>query len=79
MPKKFKPTVHLKHPSYQPSRVELEEDVSIDTTFEEMTQAVVKEVRINYVAKAQVTQGQKALVQGHILVMGQLGSRHYCI
>ena len=59
MPKKFKPTVHLKHPSYQPSRVELEEDVSIDTTFEEMTQAVGKEVRIKYVTKPKSRKGKK--------------------
>lgn len=39
----------LKHPKYQPTKAELEEDLRVDTTFEELADVVVKPVRIQYV------------------------------
>ena len=41
--------VELVHPSYQPSKAELEEDVRVDATFEEAVQALAQPVRIRYV------------------------------
>ena len=38
--------VRLKPSSYQPSKAELEEDIAIDTTPENLLRAVVREVRI---------------------------------
>ena len=42
------PTVRLIHSSYQPSKAELEQDLRIDATFEELTAAVVRPVKIRY-------------------------------
>ena len=44
-----KSVVQLKPPSYQPSKAELEEDISIDATPQELLRAVVREVRIETV------------------------------
>ena len=41
--------VKLIHPSYQPTKAELEEDLRVDATFEELTAAVVRPVKIRYV------------------------------
>lgn len=45
------PDVEIVHPSYQPSRAELREDLRIDATFEELTAAVVRPVRIRYIKR----------------------------
>ena len=41
--------VAVVHPSYQPSRAELEEDMRVDATFEEAVQALARPVRIRYI------------------------------
>ena len=41
-----KPDVRLKPSSYQPSKAQLEEDVSIDATPEKLARAVLTQVRI---------------------------------
>ena len=41
-----KPTVRLKPSSYQPSKAELEEDVSIDATPEDLRRAVMRPVQV---------------------------------
>ena len=41
--------VNLVHPSYQPSKAELEEDLRVNATFEDLTAAVIRPVRICYV------------------------------
>lgn len=53
MPKKYRdssepPTIRLIDPSYQPSAAELREDLRLDATFEELTAAVVRPVKIRY-------------------------------
>lgn len=42
------PTVRLKRPSHKPTNAEMEEDVSIDATPEELARAVLSPVRIEY-------------------------------
>ena len=42
------PTVKLLHPSYQPSREELEEDLRVDATLEELGKAVTRTVNVEY-------------------------------
>ena len=42
-------TVELVHPSYQPSKAELEEDLPVDVIFEEAVQALVRPVKVRYV------------------------------
>ena len=41
-----KPTVHLKSSSYQPSKAELEEDMSIDATPEDLCRVALQPVNI---------------------------------
>ena len=41
--------VEIIHPAYQPSAVELREDLRINATFEEAVKALVRPVRIRYV------------------------------
>ena len=41
--------VELVHPSYQPSKAELEEDLRVDATFDEAVQALVRPVKVRYV------------------------------
>ena len=48
---KDKPAVRLKPSSYQPSKAEMEEDIGIDTTPEDLLRAVVCDVRIEYDGK----------------------------
>ena len=43
---KPKPVVRLKPSSYQPSKAELQEDLRINTTPEELMRAVVRDVRV---------------------------------
>ena len=43
------PTVELVHPSYQPSKAELEEDLSVDASFDEAVDALTRPVSIRYV------------------------------
>ena len=43
--------VEVVHPSYQPSRAELEEDMRVDATFEEAIQALAQPVRIRYIKR----------------------------
>ena len=45
---KEKPVVRLKRSGYQPTKAEMEEDVSIDATPEELARAVLTPVRIEY-------------------------------
>ena len=45
---KEKPVVRLKKSGYQPSKAEMEEDVSIDATPEAVARAVLTSVRIEY-------------------------------
>lgn len=44
-------TVNVVHPSYQPSKAELEADTRVDATFEEAIQALVRPVRMRYVRR----------------------------
>ena len=43
-----KPVVRLKRSGYQPSKAEMEEDISIDATPEAAARAVLTPVRIEY-------------------------------
>ena len=47
--KQKRETVDIVHPSYQPSAAELREDLRINTSFDQLTDALAKEVRANYV------------------------------
>ena len=47
-PKPSPREIEIVHPSYQPTRAELREDLRLDTTFEELTAAVVRPVKIRY-------------------------------
>ncbi len=40
--------VEIIHPSYQPSREELRQDLRVDATFEEAAKALVKSVKVQY-------------------------------
>ena len=44
-----KPTVDILHPSYQPSRAELREDLRVDATIEEAVGALLGPARVRYV------------------------------
>ena len=44
MPKDDRPTIRVKPYSYQPSKAELEEDVSVDATPEEVRAALMRPV-----------------------------------
>ena len=41
--------VEIVHPSYQPSKAELEDDLRVDTGFEEAVDALTKPVRIRHI------------------------------
>ena len=41
--------IELAHPSYQPSKAELEEDLRVDATFEEAVQALAQPATVCYV------------------------------
>ena len=41
----------LVHPSYQPSKADLEEDLRIDATPEELVQAVLQPEKVRYVRR----------------------------
>lgn len=43
-----RPTIRLKRSSYQPSKAELEEEVRIDATPEELAKALAREVNIEW-------------------------------
>ena len=45
------PEVALVHPSYQPSKAELEEDVRVEASFEESVDALCQPVRVRYVPR----------------------------
>ena len=55
--RKNKPVVKLAHSSYQPSKAELEEDVSIDATPEEIARAVLRPVQIIHVEPTKPKKG----------------------
>ena len=44
--------IELIDPSYQPSKAELEEDLRVDATFEELAAMVARPVKIRYVKPA---------------------------
>lgn len=50
-PPKKRRVVEIVRSDYQPSKAELEEDVSIDTSFEELMQAVVEPVEIKTIPR----------------------------
>ena len=43
--------VTVVHPSYQPSKAELEADLRVEATFEEAVDALTQPVRIRHVAR----------------------------
>ena len=43
------PEVEIIHPSYQPSRAELREELRVDVTFEEVVAACLRPMKIRYV------------------------------
>jgi hypothetical protein len=43
--------VEIAHPSYQPSRAELNEDMRVDATFDEAVQALAQPVKIRYIKR----------------------------
>ena len=46
------PVLEVLHPSYQPSKAELEEeDLRVDATFDEAVQALVRPVKVRYVRR----------------------------
>ena len=50
-PKKKPRTVEIVRSDYQPSKAELEEDISIDASFEELAQVVAEPVDIKYIPR----------------------------
>ncbi len=42
-------TVDIVHPSYQPSRKQLREDLRVDATFKKLVKAVVQPVKVRHV------------------------------
>ncbi len=42
------PVLEVMHPSYQPSKAELEEDLRVNATFDEAVQALVRPVKLRY-------------------------------
>ena len=44
-------TVKIVRSDYQPSKSELEEDMSVDTSFEELMQIVIEPVTITYIPR----------------------------
>ncbi len=42
-------TVDVVHPSYQPDREQLREDLRVDATFKKLSKAVVQPVKVRYV------------------------------
>ena len=44
-------TIEVVRPDYQPSKAELEEDVNIDASFDELAQAVVQPVTVKYIPR----------------------------
>ncbi len=52
-PKPLPPEVKVMDPSYQPSKAELEEDLRLDATLEELGQAVMRPVKVRYVKPQQ--------------------------
>lgn len=46
--RKAKPVVELKHPSYQPSVAELDEDMRIDASPEELARALGRQVEVRH-------------------------------
>lgn len=52
IPPEDRPTVELVHPSYQPSKAELEEPIQPpDMSAEEMARAILRPVNIRYVRR----------------------------
>ena len=43
--------VEVVHPSYQPSKLELEADMRVDATFDQAVDALVKPVIIRYISR----------------------------
>ena len=43
--------VEVPHPSYQPSKAELEEDMRVDATFEEAVAALARPAVVNYIPR----------------------------
>lgn len=43
------PVVDVIHPSYQPSKAELEEDLRVNATLEELGKALTRTVKVRYV------------------------------
>ncbi len=50
-PPKKPRTVEIVRSDYQPSKAELEEDMSIDASFEELMQSVAEPVEIKYIPR----------------------------
>ncbi len=47
--------VEIVHPSYQPSKAELEEDKRVNATFEEAIEALAKPVSIRHIPRPKQT------------------------
>lgn len=46
--RKRRPVVELKHPSYQPSKAELEVDMSINASPEQLARALGRQVKVRH-------------------------------
>ena len=46
-----RPVVEIVHPSYQPSKAELDEDARVDATFEEAADALVQPAEVRYIRR----------------------------
>ena len=51
MPAKQEPVVRLRHASYQPTKAELEEDMSIDATPEELAKVAFRPVTVKTIGE----------------------------
>ena len=51
-----RPSVQVTHPSYQPSKAELEADLRVNATFEEAVEALAQPVRIRYIGRPKPAQ-----------------------
>ena len=53
MEDKERPTIEVKHHTYQPSKAELEADMSIDAMPEDVARAVMKQVRVKEITNGE--------------------------
>ena len=51
MTDKHKPDLWIRSPKYQPTKAEMEEDVRVDATPEELAKAILRPVNVRYIGE----------------------------